>query len=108
MYTVTMASVLLLLPDELLAEVDAIRPHDRSRLEWIRTAISHEVTMAQVRREAGRGAPESPGRFGAPLPTQRATQRRTIVRQGTLPGGAMCAHPFRDATNKCRTCGVQR
>ena len=99
-----MASVLLLLPDELLARVDAAR--NGPRLEWIRTAISHELTLTQASQDpAGRRAPASPGRFDAPLPETRVT--RTVTRQGTLPGGAMCAHPFRD-DGVCRHCGHQR
>jgi hypothetical protein len=121
-----MASVLLRLPDEMLAEIDAIRP-DGSRLKWIRKALSSQLTMdrnqarvreaqaetvaraAQRRAEADerndtaalakleRAAP-SPGR----TPVGRS---RTVIRQGALPGGDVCAHPFRDDDGKCRVCG---
>ena len=36
----------------------------------------------------------------------RATRR--VVRQGSLPGGDVCAHPFRDSQNRCRVCGQKR
>ena len=44
-----------------------------------------------------RAAP-SPGR----TPVGRS---RTVIRQGALPGGDVCAHPFRDDDGKCRVCG---
>jgi hypothetical protein len=124
-----MASVLLLLPDEMLAEIDAIRP-DGPRLEWIREALSSKLTMAQnqarVREEQIRIADESDRRRreadernnAAALaalargrdPASAGSPRtiRTVVRQGTLPGGAVCAHPFRDDQDVCRNCGQRR
>lgn len=104
-----MASVLLLLPDELLAEIDAIRP-DGPRLEWIREALRRSLTMAQnqaavANAQAGR-RPSYPGR-----PVRRdltGTDARRVTRQGTLPGGAVCAHPFRDDQEVCQNCGQRR
>ena len=61
-----MASVLLLLPDEMLAEIDAIRP-DGPRLEWIREALSSKLTMAQNQAEVEKAHAES---------ADRAAQRR--------------------------------
>lgn len=122
-----MASVLLLLPDEMLAEIDAIRP-DGPRLAWIRKALSHQLTMdrsqAHVREAQVRVAAESERRRreadernnsaalaalkrGREADSAASSPRtiRTVTRQGTLPGGAVCAHPFRDDDGKCRVCG---
>jgi hypothetical protein len=123
------ASVLLLLPDELLAEIDAIR--QGPRLGWIRDALSSKLTMAQaqarvdeeqVRIAAERDRARSEAdernnaaalaaleRAAAPSPARTPAGRaRTMTRQGTLPGGDACAHPFRDKQNRCRKCGSQR
>lgn len=113
-----MASVLLLLPDEMLAEIDAIRP-DGPRLEWIRQALSRHLTMAQAQARVGEAHAEANARRGraraeadernntAALAKleRRAAPSRPVIRQGTLPGGDVCAHPFRDDDGKCRICG---
>ena len=100
-----MASVRLLLPDELLADIDAAR--NGPRLVWIRSAIAEKLRMAQAQQDrAGRRTPRSPGQFGAPLPvTGPARATRPMTRQGTLPDGSVCAHPFRDDRDVCRICG---
>ena len=104
-----MASVLLLLPDELLADIDATR--DGPRLEWIREALRLRLTIAHNQAESrtavsaaqalhGRAIAARPVRHDGP-----GRAARTVTRQGTLPGGDMCAHPFRDDQGMCRICG---
>ena len=64
-----MASVLLLLPDEMLAEIDAIRP-DGPRLEWIREALSSKLTMDRNQARVREAQAEA---------VARAAQRRSTL-----------------------------
>lgn len=105
--SVLVATVMLLLPDEMLEAIDATR--DGPRLEWIRQALRHRLTMDQNQAENRRAvaaAQAAHGRAVTVAGPRRAT--RTVTRQGTLPGGDTCAHPFRDEQNRCRVCGQQR
>jgi hypothetical protein len=91
-----MAAVLLLLPDDMLAAVDAAR--DGPRLVWIRGAITDKLGSAPTHR-----IDSAPGRSVAPSPA--------AAPQGT-PGGqvdpAECVHPWRNPVGTCKTCGHQR
>jgi hypothetical protein len=99
-----MASVLLLLPDELLADIDAIR--QGPRLEWIRSALTEKLRTAEAHTTPTNRIPGASERRTPPAaPPRRA---RMMTRQGTLPGGDLCAHPFRDSRNICKLCGHQR
>jgi hypothetical protein len=91
-----------------LAEIDAAR--DGPRLAWIRGAITAKFGMDQpYSAAADHTVLASPGRFDAPLPRARPPrQTSTMTRQGTLPDGSVCAHPFRDERSICRVCGHQR
>lgn len=99
-----MARVLLLLPDELLEALDETRRPGEPRLALIRDAITEKVrvrnrrTINPVRVRTADG--------GSRFVPQSAPARKpqTMTRQGTLPDGSVCAHPFRD-DGKCRICG---
>jgi hypothetical protein len=106
-----MASVLLLLPDEMLEAVDESRRRNEPRQVWLRDAITEYLrvrnrrTFNPVRVPTPSGGwrivPQSPA-AGSPR------EPRTITRLGTLPDGSFCAHPFRDDRGECRVCGQRR
>jgi hypothetical protein len=105
-----MASILLLLPDEMLAAIDDSR--HGPRLAWIRGAISEKLGTPDLGATETASTHRIPGAPERSLvvasPATPVHEPRMMIRQGTLPDGSLCAHPFRDDRNVCRICGLQR
>lgn len=90
-----MASIRLILPDDLLADIDTARVGPR--LAWIRGAIADKLGSPGTTAPSGSRIAGAPGRLPTPP--------RTMTRQGTLPDGSVCAHPFRNDAGYCPNCG---
>ena len=93
-----MASVLLLLPDEMLEALDECRRGDEPRLVWIRDAINEKIRARNRQTLNPVRIPTSDGgwRFVPQSPATPPHEPLTITRQGTLPDGDVA--PTRFAT----------